>query len=395
MTDQIDRILSDTELRQDMQAWRHDLHRHPELGFEESRTADRVADLMQQWGIEVHRGLGGTGVVGVIRGEQGFGRRIGIRAELDALPLEEANGFTHASIHPGVMHACGHDGHAAMLLGAARCLAADRRFSGTVHVIFQPAEELLASGARRMLADGLLDHFPCDAIYAVHNFPSLAPGTAGIRTGPITAAVDNFEILIRGRGGHGGMPHLCIDPVIPACECVLALQRIVSRSIDATDACVLSATMLQGGDAPNVVPDMVRIGGTVRTLREEVRDHAETELRRIAGAVALAHRCEAEVRYVRGHPATTNSPREASLAAAALERVLGHGQVDTQFGPVMGGEDFSYFLQQMPGAYAVLGQGGSAMIHNPSYDFNDAILPLGAAFFVAVVHAELSGTHAP
>jgi amidohydrolase len=193
--------------------------------------------------------------------------------------------------------------------------------------------------------------------------------------------VDNFEILIRGRGGHGGMPHLCIDPVIPACECVLALQRIVSRSINATDACVLSATMLQGGDAPNVVPDMVRIGGTVRTLREAVRDQAETELRRIAGAVALGHRCKAEVRYLRGHPATTNNPRE--------------GQVDTQFGPVMGGEDFSYFLQHVPGAYAVLGQGGSAMIHNPSYDFNDAILPLGAAFFVAVVHAELDGTHAP
>ena len=246
-----------------------------------------------------------------------------------------------------------------------------------------------------MLAEGLRDRFPCDAIYAVHNFPGLAPGKAGIRPGPIMAAVDNFEILIRGRGGHGGMPHLCIDPVIPACECVLALQRIVSRSIDAADACVLSATVLQGGDAPNVVPDSVRIAGTVRTLRETVRDKAETELRRIAGAVALAHRCEADVRYVRGHPATTNSPRETALAVAALTRVLGTDNIDPQFGPIMGGEDFSYFLQQMPGAYLVLGQGGEAMIHNPAYDFNDAILPLGAACFVALVHLELNGPQTP
>jgi hippurate hydrolase len=386
----VEEVRKNADLHQSMMQWRRDFHRHPEIGFGEHRTAARIAELLRDWGIEVTTGVGGTGVVGIIDGCRGLGRSIALRADMDALPIVEQNDFAHMSAHHGLMHGCGHDGHSAMLLGAARHLADGRDFAGRIVLIFQPAEEVLTSGAREMIADGVLDRFPFEAIYAVHNYPPLAPGTAAVRTGPFLASADSFHIEVTGLGGHGAQPHLARSPVAPACEIALALQRIASQSVNALDNCVVNTTMVRTGDTHNVIPDTALIGGTVRCFREEVRKDNAAEIDRIATNIARAHGCEAKVDYVWGHPATINTAREAERAATVLTSLLGDRQVITDHPQIMGSEDFAYFLQQRRGAYIVLGQGGS-MIHNPRYDFNDEILSTGAAYFVGIALSELAG----
>jgi hippurate hydrolase len=385
----IEAVRLDSDLHQSMLRWRRNFHRHPEIGFDEVQTAAQIADLLVSWGIEVTTGIGQTGVVGVIAGRGGEGRSIALRADMDALPMAELNSFDHASVNPGVMHACGHDGHTAMLLGAARHLAANRDFAGRVVLIFQPAEEPLTSGARTMIADGILERFPFDAIYAVHNYPPLAPGEGAVRGGAFLASADSFEIEIVGVGGHGATPHLAKSPVPVVCEIALALQRIVVHSISALDSCIVNPTVIRGGDTHNVIPDRALLGGTVRCLSEETRKLIAEEIERIAVNVARAHGCEAETRYIWGHPVTINSVWEAERAAIVLKGLLGESHVITEHSPLMGSEDFAYFLQRRPGAYVLLGQGGAAMIHNSHYDFNDEILSLGAAYFVGIALSEL------
>jgi hippurate hydrolase len=382
-------VREDADLHRAMTTWRRHLHRHPEIGFQEIATSAQIAELLGEWGVAVTTGVGRTGVVGIIDGARGPGRSIALRADMDALPIEELNGFEHASANPGLMHACGHDGHTAMLLGAARQLAGDPDFAGRVVLIFQPAEEPLTSGAREMIADGVLDRFPFEAIYAVHNYPPLDPGTAAVRAGGFMASADSFEIEVRGVGGHGATPHLAKSPVLPACEIALSLQRIVSQTIDALDNCVVNPTMLRAGDAPNVIPDRASVAGTVRCLNEQTRKTVAEEIERIAVNISKAHGCDCEISYTWGHPATVNSPREVQRAVHVLKALLGEDQVRDEHPPIMGSEDFAYFLQHRPGAYVLLGQGGTAMVHNPRYDFNDEILPLGAAYLVGVALSEL------
>lgn len=385
----VETVRIDSDLQHSMKQWRHDFHRHPEIGFEEVRTAAQIAELLNSWGVEVTTGVGQTGVVGVINGRQGPGRSIALRADMDALPMTELNSFDHTSIHPGVMHACGHDGHSAMLLGAARHLAANRDFAGRVVLIFQPAEEPLASGARTMIADGVLERFPFEAIYAVHNYPPLAPGKGAVRSGAFMASADSFEIEIIGVGGHGATPHLAKSPVPVVCEIALALQRIVVQSVNALDSCVVNPTIIRAGDTNNVIPDKAFLCGTVRCLNEGTRQHVANEIERIAVNVARAHGCDAEAKYIWGHPVTINSAREAERAANILTSLLGADNVSAEHSQIMGSEDFAYFLQHRPGAYVLLGQGGTAMVHNSRYDFNDDILLLGAAYFVGIALSEL------
>lgn len=386
----VEAVRGDLDLHRSMLAWRQTFHRHPEIGFEEVQTSARIAELLRSWGIEVSVGVGRTGIVGIIDGRRGHGRSIALRADMDALPITELNTFDHASVNRGVMHACGHDGHTAMLLGAARHLAASADFAGRVVLIFQPAEEPLSSGARTMIADGVLERFPFDAIYAVHNYPLLRPGEAAVRAGAFMASADSFEIEIGGVGGHGATPHLARNPVPVACEIALALQRIVVQSISALDSCVINPTMVRAGDTHNVIPDRASLGGTVRCLSEDIRKLVADEIERIAVNIAKAHGCEAKATYTWGHPATINAVAEAGRAAAVLKTLLGEDRVIDEHPPIMGSEDFSYFLQKKPGAYVLLGQGGDAMVHHPRYDFNDEILSLGAAYFVGIASLELS-----
>jgi hippurate hydrolase len=378
----------------ELTALRHDLHRHPELAFTETRTASLVAEKLASWGVEVHRGLAKTGVVGVVRGKKdNSGKGIGLRADMDCLPIQELGNVPHRSRHDGRMHACGHDGHTAMLLGAARYLAETRAFDGTAYVIFQPAEEH-GGGGQVMVRDGLFDKFPAHEVYALHNWPALPPGKIAVGTGPVMAATDEVQIVVRGKGGHGAMPHLVIDPVVAAAQIVGALQTIASRNVEPTDAVVVSICSMQTSQvgAFNVVPDSVRLVGTVRSFRPETRALAERRLREIATLVAKALGAEAAVDYVRGYPATVNSAREAAFAAGVGERIFGPGNVITDPTPSMGGEDFSYMLQERPGAYVFLGQGGGpggCFLHNPNFDFNDEVIPLGAGYLAALVEHAL------
>jgi len=373
----------------ELTALRRDLHAHPELGFEEVRTSGIVAGSLEALGIEVHRGIGKTGVVGVIRGKScDSGRMIGLRADMDALPMTEDNTFGHKSSKSGLMHGCGHDGHTAVLIGAARYLAQTRNFDGTAVMIFQPAEEG-RGGAKAMMDDGLFDLFPCDAIYALHNWPGLRPGTIGINPGPMMAAADRFEIVIEGRGGHGAHPYQTIDPVMVAGQMITALQSIVSRNVSPLDSAVVSIGSMQAGnpEAMSVIPGTAKLVGTVRTFRKTVQELIEARMSLLAASIAGAFGAKATVKYDRLFPATINTPQHANLVADIATEMLGKDHVVRDLTPSMGSEDFSFMLQKKPGAYFRLGQGGAeegCVLHNPSFDFNDAVIPLGSAMFCAL-----------
>lgn len=380
------------EFHDEMTAWRRDLHAHPETAFEERRTAQFVADRLAEIGIETHRGLAGTGVVGTLAGARGPGKAIGLRADLDALHIEEKNDFAHRSQEPGKMHACGHDGHTAMLLGAAKYLAETRNFAGTVHFVFQPAEEN-EGGARTMIEDGLFEAFPMAQVFGMHNMPKLGVGEMAVRAGAMMAAFDVFEIAVVGRGAHAAAPHQGADALVAACETVGALQTVASRSIDAQDPVVLSVTQIHGGDTWNTIPEDVTLRGTVRAFSPEVQDRAEAALRRIAVGVAAAHGVEATVRYERRYPPTVNAEAETALAAGAAAEVVGAGNVHRELPPKLASEDFAFMLNEKPGSYVWLGNGpgdGGCLLHNPKYDFNDEILPIGASYWARLVETCLA-----
>ncbi len=369
---------------------RRDLHAHPETAFQEERTADIVATALAARGIHVERGLARTGVVGTLVGSE-EGDAIALRADLDALPMEEKGRVAHRSQAPGRMHACGHDGHVAMLLGAAGRLAATRRFAGRVHFVFQPAEEN-EGGGRVMVEDGLFRHFPVRAVYGLHNWPALPAGTFAIHDGPVMAAFDLFEVTLRGRGGHGAMPHLSADPVVAAAQMVLAFQTIVSRRVSPLDAAVVSVTETRGGDTWNVIPDTVVLRGTTRSFRPDVQDELEGGLRRVVEGVARAGGLSADVRYERRYPATVNSPSEAALCASAAADVAGPENVRRNLPPSMASEDFAFMLAKRPGCYAWIGSGPvapDAGLHGSHYDFNDEILSMGVAYWLRVVERAL------
>jgi amidohydrolase len=375
------------DFQDEMTAWRRDLHAHPELGFEEVRTAGLVADKLRSFGLdEVHTGIARTGVVGVLKGGSGSGA-IGLRADMDALPILETTGRPYASTVPGKMHACGHDGHTTMLLGAARYLAETRNFDGTVYFIFQPAEEL-EGGGRVMVEEGLFERFPTPRVFGLHNWPRAPLGSFGVRPGPIMAAADRVEIRVTGQGGHGAMPHLCRDPLVAAAQVVVALQTIVGRNVDPVAQGVVSITQFHGGDADNVIPQAVTLRGTCRSFTAEVRDLLERRIDEVARGVAAAHQVVAEVTYIRGYPATVNAEAEATLAGDAAADIVGEDRVDRTVTPVMGAEDFAFMLEQTPGAYIFMGGGGddsAPMLHSPDYDFNDEALPYGASYWARLV----------
>lgn len=377
--------------REALVALRHDLHAHPELAFQEQRTSDRVAAFLEAQGITVHRGLAGTGVVGVLkRGDSP--RAVGLRADMDALPVREQNLFPHRSKHEGRMHACGHDGHTAMLLGAAQYLAAHANFNGTVVFIFQPAEET-DGGARVMIEQGLFDQFPVDAVFGMHNWPGLPAGQFAVHSGPVMACADQFDILLRGHGAHAAMPQQGRDPLLAGAALVQALQSIVSRRIDPLESAVLSVTQFfAGGEAYNIIPAEARIGGTVRAFKPEVEDMIETAMESLCAGIAGAHGVQATLDYRRGYPPTVNTVAEAALCRAVLSNLVGPANVLADAAPSMGAEDFSYMLREKPGCYVWIGNGmaeGGCMLHNPRYDFNDAILPLGSSYWVRLVQAVL------
>ncbi|MDD2711750.1 MAG: M20 family metallopeptidase [Simplicispira sp.] len=380
---------------------RRDLHAHPELRFEERRTADVVAQKLIEWGIPIHRGLGTTGVVGTVHGRDGgaSGRALGLRADMDALPMTETNTFAHASMYPGKMHACGHDGHTAMLLAAAQHLAQHRDFDGTVYLIFQPAEEG-GGGAREMIQDGLFAQFPMQAVFGMHNWPGMLPGQMAVSPGPVMASSNEFKITVCGKGGHAAMPHTGIDPVPIACQMVLAFQTIITRNKKPVDAGVISVTMVHAGEATNVVPDHCELQGTVRTFSIEVLDLIERRMRQVAEHICAAHEAQCEFSFVRNYPPTINSAPEAALARQVMASIVGESNVVEQE-PTMGAEDFAFMLQAKPGAYCFIANGdgthrdighggGPCMLHNPSYDFNDELIPLGATYWVRLAQAWLA-----
>jgi hippurate hydrolase len=378
-------------------AIRRDIHAHPELCFQEKRTSDVVAKALTDAGIEIHRGLGTTGVVGIIRSGTST-RAIGLRADMDALPMTEHNHFAHASVYPGKMHACGHDGHTAMLLAAGRHLARHRNFDGTVYLVFQPAEEG-GGGAREMIKDGIFERFPMDAIYGMHNWPGMAAGQFAVCDGPCMASSNEFRITITGKGSHAALPHNGIDPVPVACQMVQAFQTIVTRNKKPTDAAVISVTMIHAGEATNVVPDSCEIQGTVRTFTFEVLDLIESRMQAIAEHTAAAFGASVNFEFHRNYPPTINHTAEVEFLRAVMRDVVGPANA-LAFEPTMGAEDFSYFLQARPGAYFVIGNGdgdhrsaghglGPCNLHNPNYDFNDELIPLGATLWVRLAEAWL------
>lgn len=357
-------------------ALRHQIHAHPELAFQEHRTSGLVAERLEAMHLEVHRGLGGTGVVATLR--RGNGPAVGLRADMDALPIAEAGNAPHRSKYQGVMHACGHDGHTVMLLGAAEMLVETDDVAGTIHFIFQPAEEN-AGGGRAMVEDGLFDLFPCDAVFALHNWPGLETGRVAVQPGPMMASFDTFTIRMTGYGGHAAMPDKVRDPIIASAALILALQTIVSRKSDPLEPAVLSVTQISGGETFNVIPDHVDLKGTVRCFSPEVRNLIRTQISKIAAAIADAHEVEAEITYTEGYPSTINAGPEALLAAEVARSVVGSDCVVTKFRPSMASEDFSFMLQRVPGAYIWLGAGtDAAPLHNPHYDFNDELLITGS-----------------
>jgi len=386
----IDSLVTDAA---EIAALRRDIHAHPELCFEEVRTADLIAGKLEAWGIAVHRGMGKTGVVGIVHGRDGgaCGRGVGLRADMDALPMQEFNTFAHASQHAGKMHACGHDGHTAMLLAAAKHLALHRDFDGTVYLIFQPAEEG-GGGAREMMRDGLFDKFPMEAVFGMHNWPGGAVGTFAVSAGPVMASSNEFKITVRGKGGHAAMPHNGIDPVLVACQLVQAFQTVISRNKKPVDAGVISVTMIHAGEATNVIPDFCELQGTVRTFSIEVLDLIEKRMRAIAEHTCAAFDAQCDFKFERNYPPTINSAAEADFARHVMSDMVGQANVLPQE-PTMGAEDFSYMLQARPGAYCFIANGegahretghggGPCMLHNPSYDFNDALIPLGGSYWV-------------
>ena len=378
----------------ELTALRRDLHAHPELGFEEHRTAQIVVRELAALGVEHHLGIGKTGVVGVIRGSrEQSGRAIGLRADMDALPMHEENDFPHASRFKGRMHGCGHDGHTIMLLGAARYLSRTRRFDGTVYLIFQPGEEGFAGG-KAMLEDGLFERFPADEIYALHNWPALPAGQIGLRPGPMMAAADRIEIHIEGRGGHGAHPHMSVDPVLVAGHIITAAQSIVARNVSPVDTAVVSLCAMHAGNlaAMSVIPREAKLVGTVRTFRAQTQDAVERRLSELVHSIAAAFGATATLKYERVYPATVNTEREAEFAAQVADSLIGSENVVRDLEPSMGSEDFSFMLQQRPGAYARLGQGGAeggCFLHNSRYDFNDEVIPLGAGYMAALAEQAL------
>lgn len=378
------------DLLRNMRVWRRDLHAHPETAFCEFRTADVVARELERAGAVVHRGLGKTGVVGTLA--RGTGPVIGLRADMDALDMQELGDASHRSTIAGKMHGCGHDGHTAMLLGAAHHLAADPGWRGTLHLIFQPAEEH-AGGGLAMVQDGLFDLFPCDAVYALHNSPNLPFGTVSTRVGTVMANCDTYEINITGKGCHAAQPEHGIDPIVAAAQLVTAMQAIVSRNVKPTDALALSITQIHAGDTWNVVPNSVMLRGSCRTLTAATRDLAERRLREVCAGVAVSTGAGIDVQMFRGYPACVNTETEVGLAVHAAARVVGADKVDAACTPRMGSEDFAYMLQQRPGAYVFVGAGRPGVenppVHNPYYDFNDDILPLGAHYWVELVKAAM------
>jgi amidohydrolase len=377
---------------EDMTAWRRRIHAHPETAFQEHLTAEFVAGKLAEFGLEVHRGLAGTGVIGTLK--VGSAKRsIGLRADMDALHIHEANGFAHRSTNEGKMHACGHDGHTTMLLGAARYLAETRRFDGTVHFIFQPAEEG-EGGGRAMVEQGLFKSFPVEAVYGMHNWPGLPVGRFAVRPGPMMASGDTFEITITGKGAHAAMPHQGIDPIVVGAEIVGALQTIASRQASPLDSVVVSVAQFHAGHAHNVIPPQAVLTGTARSFKPALRDMLEASVRRIAEGMAAAHGAEASVIYDRRYPPTINSERETEIAAAAMAEVAGPDNVERDLPPTMGSEDFAFMLQARPGAYVWIGNGGDGSgpgLHHPAYDFNDEILPLGASYWARLVERTLAG----
>ncbi len=376
-----------------MVEWRHALHQKPEIAFEEEWTSDYIAEKLESFGVEIHRGLAKTGIVGVVRGKVPSNRAIGLRADMDALEIEEANTFTHRSQHPGKMHACGHDGHSVMLLGAAKHLSENPDFPGTVYLIFQPAEEN-EGGARVMIEEGLFDRFSMEAVYGMHNAPGLAVGQLHLRDGPMLASLDIFDIDIRGKGAHAAEPHTGIDPIVVQANLVNALQTICSRNIDPLKSAVLSVTQVNGGNAYNVIPDKVVVRGTVRTFEPEIQDQVEAGIRRIAEHIGHTFGAAISVNYERRYPPLVNHAEHVELCQQAAMRVFGDGNVSVDTPMNMGSEDFAFMLQAVPGCYVNIGNGegseGGCMVHNPNYDFNDNILSRGASYWVMLVDTVLS-----
>ena len=395
--------LNDTILAQasSIAAIRRDIHAHPELCFQEVRTAEVVATQLAAWGIPMHRGMGTTGVVGIVHGRDGgaCGRAVGLRADMDALPMQEFNTFAHASQHAGKMHACGHDGHTAMLLAAAQYLARHRDFDGTVYLIFQPAEEG-GGGAREMIKDGLFEQFPMEAVFGMHNWPGAPVGTFAVSPGPVMASSNEFKIVIRGKGCHAALPHNGIDPVPVACQMVQAFQTIITRNKKPVDAGVISVTMIEAGEATNVVPDTCTLQGTVRTFSVEVLDMIEARMQAVAKHTCAAFGATCEFEFQRNYPPTINSAPEAAFAREVMAQIVGEQNVLEQE-PTMGAEDFAYMLQARPGAYCFISNGdgahremghggGPCTLHNPSYDFNDDLIPLGATYWVELAQRWLA-----
>ncbi|MEY3445972.1 MAG: hypothetical protein RIR45_727 [Pseudomonadota bacterium] len=379
-------------------AIRRDLHAHPELCFQEVRTADVVAEKLTAWGIPVHRGMGTTGVVGIVKAGTSS-RAIALRADMDALPMQEFNTFSHTSQHPGKMHACGHDGHTAMLLSAAQYLSTDRNFDGTVYLIFQPAEEG-GGGAREMIRDGLFEQFPVEAVFGMHNWPGSEVGKFAASAGPVMASSNEFKITVRGKGGHAALPHNALDPVPVACHMVQAFQTIISRNKKPIDAGVISVTMVHAGEATNVIPDSCELQGTVRTFTLEVLDMIEQRMREMAMHTAAAYGATCEFEFSRNYPPTINAAKETAFARRVMASIVGEHNVQVQE-PTMGAEDFSYMLMAKPGCYSFIANGdgthremghggGPCMLHNPSYDFNDPLIPLGATYWVRLAEAWLA-----
>ncbi|HYC47251.1 MAG TPA: M20 aminoacylase family protein [Burkholderiales bacterium] len=378
-------------MQEEMTRWRRDIHAHPELGFEETRTSDIVADKLRAFGLEVHRGIGRTGVVGVLRAGTST-RSIGLRADMDALPIVEANTFEHRSVHEGRMHACGHDGHTTMLLGAAKYLAERRNFDGIVNFIFQPAEEGIG-GARAMIADGLFERFPCEAIFGMHNRPGLPVGKFAVRAGPMMAGGAFFDIRVNGKGAHGARPEAGIDPVLVASHIAVALQSIVSRNVRPVDPAVVSVTKIEGGDAYNVIPQTAKLSGTARAFTREVLDLVETNMRRVAKGTAEAFGAAADVDFRVTFAPTVNDAAHADFAASVCAEVVGAENVSRNPNLIVASEDFSFMLEQVPGCYFNIGNGageGACEVHNPSYDFNDDALALGATVFARIVEKRLA-----
>ena len=377
-------------LSEQMRAWRHDFHRHPETAFEEVRTAKVIAGLLSDFGLKVETGIAKTGVVATL--STGNGPSVALRADMDALNMSEQTGAAYCSSHDGKMHACGHDGHSAMLLGAAKYLSVHKNFNGTVHFIFQPAEEN-EGGGRLMVEEGLFERFPADAVYGLHNWPKLPLGQVGVKAGPIMASCDRFELTIVGKGGHGAMPNQCVDPIVVAAQVVSTLQTIPSRMVHPCEPVVVSVTQIAAGDTWNVIPATAVLRGTTRSFDSEIQALIEPMIKRIADGVCAANGARAELSYVKGYPATVNHAAETEKAAAVAASLVGESNIKRDLLPSMGAEDFSYMLEKRPGAYIWLGtartQADNPTLHHPAYDFNDDALALGASYWVKLVEAEL------